>query len=64
MVDNLGRSFQAPNELALETQVDLKRAGVAELADALRSGRCGVFPRGGSNPPSGTTYPMRVTKFD
>ena len=54
-------SFQAPRPPLLPktaaSRVDLftvERAGVAELADALRSGRSGLYARGGSSPPSGT----------
>ena len=35
-------------------------AEVAELADALRSGRSGHNARGGSNPPSGTKTPILI----
>ena len=35
-------------------------AEVAELADALRSGRSEHYARGGSNPPFGTQTPQGV----
>ena len=36
----------------------LKRAGVVELADALRSGRSGLYARASSSLASGTNLPL------
>ncbi len=40
--------------IRIEVILKIGNAEVAELADALRSGRSGVYPHGGSTPPFGT----------